>query len=82
MTILGSPSSERAIATDWRWPPDIAPTSPRTDWIVVTDSSASSSLAFCSIATSSSTQAPGRGVSRPRNRFSTTSRLSHSARSW
>ena len=80
-TTFGSPSSERAIATCWRWPPDIVPTSERTLGIVV-DSVLSSSRERCSIAVSSSTCSGPVVTSLPMNRFSTTSRLSHRARSW
>ena len=74
----GFPSSERAIATVWRWPPDSEATGIRTVGIRA-DSSPSSSQARVSICTSSSRH----GVSsRPRKRFCTTFRFSHSARSW
>ncbi len=52
-TTLGSPSSERAMATACRCPPDIEPTSTRTSLIVVTASESSSASALCSIAVSS-----------------------------
>ena len=58
-TTFGSPSSERAIATAWRWPPDSDATSVRTLRSVVTPSESSSSTAFCSIAVSSRTGTPG-----------------------
>ena len=60
-------------------------TSARTS-VMVTARFCSSSWVCCSIAVSSSWRvaAPGPAAiySRPRNRFSTTSRLSHRARSW
>ena len=77
-TRLGSPSSERAIATVWRWPPESELTGMRTvgmraeSWFI-------SSQERTSMATSSRRAALS---SRPRNRFCTTSRFSHRARSW
>jgi hypothetical protein len=75
----GSPSSAREIATDWRWPPDSVPTSART-FGSRTDSDRSSDVACSSIAISSM-NAAALAPRRPRYRFATTSRLSHSARS-
>jgi hypothetical protein len=70
-----------ATATDWRWPPDRPATVWRTLRIVVTDRSASVFFARDSIFGSSSRRRPS-VISRPRNMFWTTSRLSASARSW
>ena len=53
ITTFGSPSSERAMATCWRWPPDIAPTSART-LVIVTARFSSSSWERCSMSISSS----------------------------
>ena len=52
-TTLGSPSSERATATCWRWPPERVPTSLRRLGIV-TARLESSSPVWCSIRASSS----------------------------
>ena len=79
MTTLGSPSSERAIATVCRWPPDRLATGMRTEGILA-DSWRSSFQDWRSISTSS--RARWCRSSRPRKRLPTTSRLSHSARSW
>src|SRR5215211_1046489 len=79
-TTFGSPSSDRAIATCCRWPPERVPTSDRT-FTIVTASWSSSSCERCSMSVSSSARVSVTS-SRPRNRFSTTSRLSQSARSW
>ena len=84
-TTFGSPSSERATATCWRWPPERVPTSLRRLGIV-TARFESSSPVWCSIRASSSWREtvpkPGETSSRPRKRLATTSRLSQSARSW
>ena len=76
--MLGSPMSERAIATVCRWPPERDATAMRTDGILA-ESWRSSSHERLSISTSSRAKVP---ISRPRKRFDTTSRLSQSARSW
>ena len=78
MISIGSSSSERAIATVWRWPPESDATTSRTSGMRA-DSSFSSVQALTSIATSSSRNGAS---SRPRKMFATTSRFSHSARSW
>ncbi len=52
-TTFGSPTSERAIATDWRWPPERLPTSVRTLPSVVTERSSSSCSVRCSMSVSS-----------------------------
>ena len=78
MMILGSSSSERAMATVWRWPPDSEATGSRTDGMRAA-SSRSRVQARTSICTSSSRQGDS---SCPRNRLDTTSRFSHSDRSW
>ena len=52
-TTLGSPSSERAMATACRWPPESEPTCARTSLMVVTASESSSLSELCSIAVSS-----------------------------
>ena len=84
-TTFGSPSSERATATCWRWPPERVPTSLRRLGIV-TARLESSSPVWCSIRASSSWReavpSPGETSSRPRKRLATTSRLSQRARSW
>ena len=84
-TTLGSPSSERATATCWRWPPERVPTSLRRLGIV-TARLESSSPVRCSMRASSSCRetvpGPGETSSRPRKRLATTSRLSQRARSW
>ena len=78
MISFGSSSSERAIATVWRWPPDSEATGSRTLGMRA-ESSLSSVQARISIATSSSWS----GLSSlPRKMLATTSRFSHSARSW
>src|SRR2546423_3578186 len=78
-TTRGSPRSERAIATDCRCPPDSEATCMRALGSF-TDSVSRSSIVRRSIPISSSQ--PNAACSRPRNRLSTTSRLSHNARSW
>jgi len=81
MTIFDFQSTDLAIATVWRWPPDRLATSCRTDRIVRTDSVASACCASLSIEFSSSVRSRVTS-SRPRNMFSTMSRLSQRARSW
>ena len=71
----------RATATDWRCPPESVATACRTERIVVTRSVFSVSAVRCSI-TGSLSRWNASCASRPRNMFCTTSRLSHSARSW
>ena len=88
MTSLEFHITAREIATDCRWPPERETTFVRTLPIVVTFRLRSTSRARCSIARedigdSSPARRAGLGLtSRPRNMFWTTSRLSHSARSW
>ena len=79
MTTLGSPTRLRAMATVCRCPPESDAMGMRTDGILA-DRVRSRRHASFSMSTSSST-AP-RAFSWPRNRLATTSRLSHSARSW
>src|SRR5829696_6407662 len=84
MTTLGSPIVARATAMDWRCPPDSDATSVRTLGML-TDRRSSRPSASCSMPTSSRTprlRPTPRALSRPTNRLATTSRLSHSARSW
>jgi len=72
-------STERAIATVWRCPPDSELTFWRTDLIVRTESDASVVAACRSISAPLSIR--WCFSSRPRNMFWTMSRFSHSARS-
>src|SRR5574341_1298829 len=77
---LGSPSIDRAMATDWRCPPDSDATWVRTLGMR-TASRLRTPLACRSMTVSSSSRLPP-VRSRPRWRLATTSRLSLSARSW
>jgi hypothetical protein len=79
ITTLEFQSTARAMATVCRWPPERLATFCRTDLTVRTDRPARVSAARCSMLISS--RKPDDRVSRPRKRFWTMSRLSHSARS-
>ena len=70
-----------ATATDCRCPPESDATGWRIERIVVTASERSVSVVRCSMTGSLSRKSQSRS-SRPRYMFWTTSRLSHSARSW
>jgi hypothetical protein len=84
-TTLESHITARDTATDCRCPPESVAIGRRADGRR-TRRSAKSWTALCSIASSLiGWMTPGMTVvvsSRPRNRLATTSRLSHSARSW
>ena len=71
----------RATATDWRWPPESVATGCRIERIVVTARLFIVSAVRFSISGSLSRWKKSCD-SRPRYMFWTTSRLSHSARSW
>ncbi len=79
MTTFASCSTERAIATVWRCPPESEETFWRTDLIVRTESDPSVSAACRSMDGPLSMR--WCCSSRPRNMFWTMSRFSHSARS-
>lgn len=75
--ICGFSSSERAIATVWRWPPDREAMSSRTEGM-----RAASSLSRVQARTSIATSSLRKGFSScPRKRLATASRFSHRARS-
>ena len=80
MTSFAFHSTDLAIATDWRCPPESEATGWRIDLTVVTARLASVSCAAVSICSSSRMRWFRR--SRPRNMFWTMSRLLQSARSW
>ena len=86
-TTFGSPSSERATATGWRWPPesvrdlgaDARGSSPPS-----CSSSSCASVLHPDLVELPREPCPGPATPPrwPRKRLATTSRLSHSARSW